>query len=194
MSASPPSSGTRQQLFLLVLLAGVVIVVALQLAQTFRPRDDVALKVGMAAPPITGEGWVNGTPLASQDLQGRVYVVEAFAYWCGPCIAESRRLVRLHEQYGDRVLFVGMTEEGHESLPETQAFLRAHDVPWPVAYGAVPSLLAWGAEGYPTVWLVGADGKVAWNYASREPLADAIEAALAESAAPAVSAREAPGR
>ena len=181
MSTPAPRSGSKEQLFLLLALAVVVVVVALRLGQTFRPRADVALKAGMTAPPIEGAGWVNGEPLTAKDLQGRVYLVEAFAWWCGPCRAETKRLVQLHGHYGDRVQFVGMTAEPEKALPKTKQFLQDQEVPWPVVYGAEESMLAWGVEGIPEVWLIGPDGKVLWNVASEESLSDAVEAALARS-------------
>ena len=180
MSTPAPRSGFKEQIFLLLVLAGVVVFASLRLSQTFRPRADVAVKVGMTAPPIEGAGWVNGQPLTTKDLQGKVYLVEAFAYWCGPCRAETKRLVQLHGHYGDRVQFLAMTAEPEKALPKTRQFLKDQEVPWPVVYGAEESMVEWGVEGIPEVWLIGPDGKVLWNAASEESLTDAIDAALAK--------------
>ena len=180
MSPPTPRSGFKEQIFLLLVLAAVVVFASLRLSQTFRDRRDVALKVGMTAPPIEGAGWVNGEPLTATDLQGKLYLVEAFAWWCGPCRAETKRLVQLHNHYGDRVQFLAMTAEPEKALPKTKQFLEDQEVPWPVAWGAEESMLAWGVEGIPEVWLIGPDGKVLWNAASEESLSDAIDAALAK--------------
>jgi cytochrome c biogenesis protein CcmG/thiol:disulfide interchange protein DsbE len=179
MSQPAPRSGFKEQIFLLLVLAGVVVFASLRLSQTFRPRADVALKVGTLAPPIEGAGWINGDPLTAKDLEGRVYLVEAFAYWCGPCRAETKRLVQLQRHYGDRLPILGMTAEPERALPKTKQFLEDQEVPWPVVYGAEESMIAWGVEGIPETWLIGPDGKVLWNAASNESLTDAIDAALA---------------
>ncbi len=39
-----------------------------------------ALRVGQAAPEITGERWINSAPLAMQGLRGRVVAVEFWTY------------------------------------------------------------------------------------------------------------------
>ena len=39
-----------------------------------------ALRVGQAAPEITGQRWINSGPLAMQGLRGRVVAVEFWTY------------------------------------------------------------------------------------------------------------------
>ena len=39
------------------------------------------LAPGQPAPPIDGEGWINGPAPAPADLSGRVLVVHAWASW-----------------------------------------------------------------------------------------------------------------
>ena len=39
-----------------------------------------ALRVGQAAPEITGERWINSSPLAMARLRGRVVAVEFWTY------------------------------------------------------------------------------------------------------------------
>jgi hypothetical protein len=39
-----------------------------------------ALRLGQAAPDITGERWINSAPLAMQGLRGRVVAVEFWTY------------------------------------------------------------------------------------------------------------------
>jgi hypothetical protein len=39
-----------------------------------------ALRVGQAAPEITGERWINSAPLAMARLRGRVVAVEFWTY------------------------------------------------------------------------------------------------------------------
>jgi hypothetical protein len=44
------------------------------------PAGAQALRVGQAAPEITGERWINSAPLAMQGLRGRVVAVEFWTY------------------------------------------------------------------------------------------------------------------
>ena len=56
---------------------GVFVVVA---ALGHVPAGGQALRVGQAAPEITGERWINSTPLALRGLRGRVVAVEFWTY------------------------------------------------------------------------------------------------------------------
>jgi hypothetical protein len=40
-----------------------------------------ALSAGTELPTIQAEGWLNGSGVTHADLQGKVVVIECFAYW-----------------------------------------------------------------------------------------------------------------
>lgn len=68
------------------------------------------LEVGSDAPEITIQEWVKGDAIEKLE-EGQVYVVEFWATWCGPCIANIPHLSELQEQYGDEVIFIGVSDE-----------------------------------------------------------------------------------
>jgi hypothetical protein len=59
------------------LAVGVLVVAA---AHGPVPATGQALRLGQAAPEITGERWINSAPLAMQGLRGRVVAVEFWTY------------------------------------------------------------------------------------------------------------------
>ena len=62
--------------------------------------------------------------------KGHVLVVNFWASWCGPCVAEMPELVRLHDAYsGKGVQFVGI---GVDSQQNVQTFLKKVPVDYPI--------------------------------------------------------------
>ena len=135
------------------------------------------LAVGKPAPSVSAEGWVNGEPAS---LEGKVVVVHGWFYDCPFCWQEAPHVAALHEKYGDRVAFVGLTPDPPSDLAKVEEFVAKGEMKYPVGYGAIDSLVAFEAKAFPAVWVVGADGTVVWNRAveAEQSLEEAIEAAL----------------
>lgn len=70
-----------------------------------------ALSVGDAAPALSIAKWVKGDTLSGFE-KGKVYVVEFWATWCGPCIMSMPHLSELQREYQARGLTViGVTSK-----------------------------------------------------------------------------------
>jgi thiol-disulfide isomerase/thioredoxin len=70
----------------------------------------LAALVGKEATPLEAEAWVNGDPLSSADLKGKVVLLDFWAVWCGPCIATFPHLREWQEKYADKgLVIVGLT-------------------------------------------------------------------------------------
>jgi thiol-disulfide isomerase/thioredoxin len=64
------------------------------------------LKVGDPAPGMTVGKWIKGEPVTSID-KDKVYVLEFWATWCGPCIQAIPHVTKLQAKHPD-VVFIGV--------------------------------------------------------------------------------------
>jgi thiol-disulfide isomerase/thioredoxin len=132
------------------------------------------LVVGDMAPPLAVESFVKGTPIKAME-KGKVYVVEFWATWCGPCRKAFPHLSKLQEQYKDKVTFVGVNVwEDQEYTPETiekvKKFVegQGEKMGYTVAYDGAAGKMrttymeAAGQDGIPASFIVNQDGRVAW--------------------------------
>jgi hypothetical protein len=99
-----------------------------------------------------------------------------------PCRQAAPELVALHQKFASRgVVFVGLTGEGEDALPEIKEFLQSAGITWLNGYGAGKTMTALKAEYIPGLWVVDRGGTIVWNTDSGDSIEDAIEKALAAS-------------
>ena len=61
----------------------------------------VTLHIGDPAPPLGPGRWLKGEPVSAFE-PGKVYVVEFWATWCGPCIAAIPHISDLQKQHAPK--------------------------------------------------------------------------------------------
>ena len=122
--------------------------------------------VGRPAPKLVAarrDGQAGELNLA--DLRGKPVLLDFFATWCQPCVAQAPALVALQAKLGARVQFLSVSLDTKDTLERIPAFLKEHGMIWPV----VGEGLGWDSEinpayqvsGIPAFILVGADGRIA---------------------------------
>lgn len=168
---------------LVKLALSVVVVVALaaivRSILTEQPRGPSGL-IGQPAPAIAAAGWINGDSPPDDFFQGKVVVVDAWAYWCKPCFDAAPKLIALQKRYSDQgVVFVGLTSEHSDVLDRSERFLEKAGITWLNGYGALETLIALQADRIPQVWVIDRTGTIVWDYSAAEPIETALDRALA---------------
>ena len=115
--------------------------------------------IGRPAPRVELPG-LRGGRVRLADLRGHPVVVNFWASWCPPCVAEMPDFQRVHRRLGDRVAFLGINQRDHRQAVEELA--RITGVTYPLAVDpAGRAFDAFGGRGMPTTVLIAADGTVA---------------------------------
>lgn len=104
------------------------------------------------------------TPFDLEELKGKVVLVDFWATWCGPCMAEMPNIKKNYELYHDRGFEVVAISVDRD-LKALERYLEKESPPWTVLVDEHPENKVkagdyYGVNAIPTTVLVGADGKV----------------------------------
>jgi len=88
------------------------------------PKADpktASLGIGDPAPPVKATKWMQGKEVRS-FAPGKVYVVEFWATWCGPCIVVMPHVSDLQDEYRDKgVTIIGFSAKDPNNTEEKVA-------------------------------------------------------------------------
>ncbi len=138
-------------------------VVELTVTEIERPGGGRSLKVGADAPDAVFVT-LDGTRYELAKLRGKVVVLEFWATWCGPCVADLPHLKKMYDQMGsnERFLMIGVSLDFDKKMLGT--FVKKQKIAWPQVYDGdnKGGTLAdkYGVIGIPALFLIGPDGKI----------------------------------
>ncbi|MCS7079679.1 MAG: TlpA family protein disulfide reductase [Chloracidobacterium sp.] len=147
-------------------------------------KYDRALRPG-ASPFAFRAKDMDGKPVSLDDYKGRVLLIDFWATWCGPCVAEIPTLRAVYEKYkaqGFEVLSISLDDE--DTQAGVPAFIKKNKMTWRhICDGQgweTPIAQRYGVKAIPFTVLVGRDGKIAAVNIRGEALEPAVKAALAK--------------
>lgn len=167
----------------MVLAAGCVGAVALPAMAIDEPapaadkaeRASKKLVAGMKAPPFKVERFIKGKEFSAFE-PGKVYVIEFWATWCGPCIMSMPHISELQREFGPKgvtICGVNVREDksySAETYDKVAKFVNAKPdrMAYTVAYDGEAQFMetnwmqAAQARGIPTAFVVDGTGTIAW--------------------------------
>ncbi len=134
-------------------------------------KELAELGVGSKAPALKGITWVQGDEVKTLDEKGKLYIIECWASWCGPCVAIIPHMNELHNKYAEKGLVIIGMNVWEDGIDKTKAFVKqkGEGMAYRVAYsggkgGAFDAawLEASNTEGIPQAFVV-RDGKIIYK-------------------------------
>ena len=122
-----------------------------------------SLRAGKHAPDFTVKT-LDGQPLKLSDFKGKFLLLDFWATWCGPCVAETPHLKAAWDAFKNDPHFamVSLSLDPEASAP--RKFAAKNDIGWTQGFlgdwskSDVPE--RFGVEGIPAIFLIGPDGKI----------------------------------
>ncbi|MCH8824203.1 MAG: TlpA family protein disulfide reductase [Planctomycetes bacterium] len=122
--------------------------------------------------PIVGKPYpfklteLNGNEVSTDKWKGKVILMDFWATWCGPCVAEMPKLKKLYEKYHDRGLEVVGISSDFKRAPLTE-YVKVNDIRWPQVYlkdlgenRQTAVLKTTGVTAIPRYFVIDRDGKL----------------------------------
>jgi len=92
-----------------------------------------------------------------KNLEGKVVLVNLWATWCPPCIAEMPSLKELYADYKDQMQFVFIARDDPKKV---RSFLVKKEYNLPVYFEQSSSPDVFAVESIPTTFIISKNGKI----------------------------------
>ena len=139
-------------------------------------------KIGESAPLFEARTFDGGT-IKLADLRGKVVLLDFWATWCSPCVAQLPQVEQLYEAFGanDKFAMIGMSLDW--DIEKARSFLARRPLKWPqVSLGNMDTsavVKQYGVGSIPMTVLIDPEGMIIVMGVSIDQLKEQIRTALA---------------
>jgi thiol-disulfide isomerase/thioredoxin len=136
---------------------------------------------------LTFQNAVDGQTIDVGSSKGKIFVIDFWATWCGPCIAEMPHMKELYADYRQKgVEFIGVSldqPEAQGGLEKLLAYVDENDIAWPQYYQGAgwesEFSTSWGINSIPCLFVVDHEGRL-HSTSARGKLEEMVPALIAQ--------------
>jgi thiol-disulfide isomerase/thioredoxin len=137
------------------------------------PAPPIAVKPGEKAPEWSIGQWTDGKDRELSDFRGKVVLLDFWGVWCSGCVQAIPALKKVHEKFGNQVVFISIHTPGTEmSQVKKLLVLKNWDVPVGLDKGVDvadgETAKRYGIYGFPSFIVIDKQGKIAFNEEAEE--------------------------
>lgn len=176
-----------------VIVLGVIIILIAVVGKDSSPKSDVALGGGGAgdsasvasiegtaaqgqpAPKLSGKDMYSGREVSLQDMQGKPTLVAVWAHWCPHCQKEMPIIQQVSQEQAADFNFLTVTTAAGQQPAQAQyatpaTFMQTQGITIPTLRDdGTKAMQALGVQGFPTLLMVDADGKLVGKASGEMP-------------------------
>jgi len=158
---------SKKQWINIVLIIGIILILftpvgfyARVFVSRFLSTSAAVLKTELQM-PVDNYNWqlvnADGKDFNFMDAKGKVVLVNFWATWCPPCVAEMPSLQSLYNDYNEEVVFMFVAQDKVEKV---SAFIAKKGYTLPVYYSKTeaPSILT--SKTIPSTYVINKEGKI----------------------------------
>lgn len=153
-------------------------------ADSFGSELSGSARIGMEAPTFQVND-VNGNLIDLSKYKGSIVILDFWATWCDPCIAEFPKIKRMYQKFkGKGVQFIGVSLD--DDIEDLRGFVKQEEVEWPQIFdgkrwkGLVPGL--YRIQIIPTMLVLDRESKIRYIGSDTENIGRIVTTLLSESA------------
>ena len=111
---------------------------------------------------------ISGESISLSRLKGKVVVIDFWATWCGPCVAEMPKMKEIYAEYEDKgVEFIGVSLDQPEykgGLTKLKEYCEKNEIAWPQYYQGnlwtSDFSMSWGVNSIPSMFILDKKGNL----------------------------------